>query len=194
KDDGFSDIKSFQLSLFQFAKFWMSIFEAKGCKQQLSSHSYFKEPFETDNNNRILLNNNNRILKDYLNSAIKNYPGEYDFTDKIIEELTDATLKELYVDHWSIHSMTIEIIEHYYDFVNSQTIYNLFQNVLEAELIVEQAINKRPLKIIRPISISPTLERLRQLMAVINALDIISCDQDFWAEELIHTLEDYFAS
>ncbi|CAG8700953.1 9166_t:CDS:2, partial [Racocetra fulgida] len=313
KDVRFSEIESFQLLSFQFAKFWMTIFKAKGCKQKLFSHPYFKETRETVihlamniRDRTITIRflqkifkyfiNDNRGLKDYLNCAIENYPGEYDIiTDEIIEEyynqcckynstlerlqkfyekfcspqlvldvkqyfddlvkrLNDATLKESYVkDHWSMHAMTIEIMENYYYLVDSRTFYNVFRNALKAELIVEQAMNElfkvavedyktmcieydqwekikctvanefwkninvehvdKEINFMTPyfnrfnnaykiqelikslkflVIISSTLERLHQLLAVIKALklDIISCDQDFWVEELIHTLED----
>ncbi|CAG8487332.1 35591_t:CDS:10 [Gigaspora margarita] len=53
------------------------------------------------------------------------------------------TLRESYdEDHWSIHSLTIEIMKNYYHFVDSQTFYNIFQTVLDTELTVEQVMNE----------------------------------------------------
>ncbi|RIB21686.1 hypothetical protein C2G38_2175948 [Gigaspora rosea] len=200
QDVKYSDIESFQLSLFQFAKFWMAMFKANGCTKKLHSHSYFNEVcrmifhIATNIRNhtiaiRLLQKifkyfiNNNKFLKDYINSAIANYQGEYDviITEEVIEQsyilcyeyhstlerlqkfyeqfcplrlvpnvkyyLVDLekrsadatlTLRESYdKDHWSIHSMTIEIMKNYYHFVDSQTFYNVFQVVLDTELTVE---------------------------------------------------------
>ncbi|KAF0556640.1 e3 ubiquitin-protein ligase [Gigaspora margarita] len=201
KNIKFSEVESFQLSLFQFEKFWMIIFKAKGCTNKLRSHSYFKEICEmmihltTSIRNqtikirllRKIFNyfvNDNILLTNYINSAIENYPGEYDlityeiiennfnqcyeynsilerlqkfyklfcpsqlvsdvnqYFDDLTKRSNDATLKESYVkDHWSMHSISIEILENYYHFVESQTFCNIFQVTLKAEVTVKQVMN-----------------------------------------------------
>ncbi|CAG8527830.1 33218_t:CDS:10, partial [Gigaspora margarita] len=201
KNVKFSEIESFQLSLFQFAKFWMIIFKAKGCTNKLRSHSYFKETCEmiihittSIKNQTITIRmlqkifnyfvNNNRLLTNYINCAIENYPGEYDlityedtekncnqcyeynsilerlqkfyrlfcpsqlvsdvkqYFDDLAKRSSDATLKELYVkDHWSMHSIAIEIMKDYYHFIESQTFYNIFQVGLKAKITVKQVMN-----------------------------------------------------
>ncbi|CAG8532688.1 1347_t:CDS:2, partial [Dentiscutata heterogama] len=202
KDVKFSEVESFQLSIFQFAKFWMAIFKAKGHTEKLCSHPYFKEVYEmvihiaTSIKNRTItirllqkifkyFINSNRFLNNYLNSAIENYPGEYNIIPyKVVEESysqcyeyisilerlqkfykqfcpsqlvsdvklyldnlekrsIDATLEESYTkDHWSMHSVTIEIMKDYYHLIESQTFYNAFQIVLKEELTVQQVMNK----------------------------------------------------
>ncbi|CAG8490067.1 2405_t:CDS:10 [Cetraspora pellucida] len=188
--------ESFQLSLFQFAKFWTTIFRAEGHTQKLRSHSYFKEVHEiviriatNIKNNTITIRlfqkifisfvNNDKILKDYINSAIENCPEHVVITDEDIEKsrnqchkynLTlerlqkfyerfcpsqlvsdvqlyfndlsersiDITLKESYTEvHWSMHSVSIEIMKDYYDLVSSQTFYNVFQILLEQKSAIE---------------------------------------------------------
>ncbi|CAG8515793.1 10695_t:CDS:10 [Dentiscutata erythropus] len=203
KDVKFSEIESFQLSMFQFAKFWMTIFKAEGHTEKLCSHPYFKEACETvihiatsikDRTITIRLLQkifkyffikSNRVLRDYLNSAMKNYPGEYNiipcevieesysrcyeyililerlqkfykqfcpsqlvtdvkqYLDNLEKRSIDATLEETYIeDHWSMHSMTIEIMKNHYHLIESQTFYNAFQIVLKEELTVKQVMNE----------------------------------------------------
>ncbi|KAF0538645.1 e3 ubiquitin-protein ligase [Gigaspora margarita] len=185
------------------------------------------------------------------------------YLNDLTKKSTSTTLKESYVEsHWSMHSVTIEIIKDYYPFIDSQTFYNVFQIELNEGLTVKEIMNNifkkivksyeikcrehenkeikctdviefwtnvnseyvdKEVKLMTPyfeklksssnsghnasgtrthniqglissvkllVNITPTLERLRQLMIVVKDLDIILCDQDFWVEELINNLDD----
>ncbi|CAG8724521.1 5024_t:CDS:2, partial [Cetraspora pellucida] len=102
KDIKFPNIESFQLSLFQFSKFWMTLFKAKGRTKKLRSHPYFKEAREmvihvaTNIKNQTItirliqkifnsFINNNKILMDYISSVIENHPGKAPITEEILE-------------------------------------------------------------------------------------------------------------
>ncbi|CAG8564190.1 3703_t:CDS:2, partial [Dentiscutata heterogama] len=204
----FSETELFQLSLFQFAKFWMAIFKARGDIQKLRSHSYFKEACKTVTliamdirNNTITIKllqkvfnyfSNTGILKDYINSAIENYSEEIELiTDEILEksynqcneynstlerlqkfyekfcpsqlvpdvqsylnDLTKASastaLKESYFEnHQSMHSVTVEIMNDYYHFIDSQTFYNVFQIELNEGLTVKEIMNNIFKKVVK---------------------------------------------
>ncbi|CAG8477692.1 8259_t:CDS:10, partial [Cetraspora pellucida] len=61
--------------------------------------------------------------------------------DDLTKRSINATLKESYTkNHWSMHSVTIEIIKDYYPFIDSQTFYNIFQIELAEELTVKQVM------------------------------------------------------
>ncbi|CAG8826108.1 4566_t:CDS:1, partial [Gigaspora rosea] len=55
----------------------------------------------------------------------------------------NTTIKESYTEeHWSMHSMTIEIMKDHYHLVSSQTFYNVFQSLLKQNLTVERVIKE----------------------------------------------------
>ncbi|CAG8831958.1 2371_t:CDS:1, partial [Gigaspora rosea] len=64
------------------------------------------------------------------------------YLNDLTKKSTSTTLKESYVEsHWSMHSMTIEIIKDYYPFIDSQTFYNVFQIELNEGLTVKEIMN-----------------------------------------------------
>ncbi|CAG8645409.1 18331_t:CDS:10, partial [Dentiscutata erythropus] len=139
KEIKFSDEESFQLSLFQSAKFWMAIFKAKGYTQKLRSHPYFKETCKvvinlamSIRNHTITIrllrkifkcfNNNDIALKDYINSVIDNYQEEY---DTITEEVIEGKYNQCYE-----YDSTLERLQKFYEkFCPSQLVQNVKQYI-----------------------------------------------------------------
>ncbi|KAF0517032.1 e3 ubiquitin-protein ligase [Gigaspora margarita] len=99
------DEESFQISLFQFAEFWISMFDAEGSTQKLHAHSYFRKSLETvillatEINDRTIkigllqrifdhFANNYGIFEDFINSAIKIHPKDnHIIAEEFIEEI-----------------------------------------------------------------------------------------------------------
>ncbi|CAG8442611.1 13450_t:CDS:10 [Gigaspora rosea] len=99
------DEESFQISLFRFAEFWISMFDAEGSIQKLHAHSYFQKSLETvillatEINDRTIkigllqrifdhFADDYGILKEFINSAIKIHPNDnHIIADEFIEEM-----------------------------------------------------------------------------------------------------------
>ncbi|KAF0449680.1 e3 ubiquitin-protein ligase [Gigaspora margarita] len=70
----------------------------------------------------------------YPSDLINNYREYHDDLLKRQNEINNITLEETVAqDYWSIHCETIDIMESAYEFVESQTFYNVFQTVLKEE-------------------------------------------------------------
>ncbi|CAG8844363.1 8870_t:CDS:1, partial [Gigaspora margarita] len=70
----------------------------------------------------------------YPSDLINNYREYHDDLIKRQNEINNITLEETVAqDYWSIHCETIDIMESAYEFVESQTFYNVFQTVLKEE-------------------------------------------------------------
>ncbi|CAG8523764.1 13380_t:CDS:10, partial [Gigaspora rosea] len=70
----------------------------------------------------------------YPSDLINNYREYHDDLLKRQNEINHITLEETVAqDYWSIHCETIDIMESAYEFVESQTFYNVFQTVLKEE-------------------------------------------------------------